>query len=126
MSSGATQKKWLKAVIKQLNAMEGVETEVLQYGHYKLTIHFNGASRFVTMGVSPGNSWIAQKKQYKNLCKEMTALGIKEQLKYVAAKVSTAAGAKRQEELRAWQTVWQTIRKAEKSLDRELRLFRVQ
>ena len=70
------------------------------------------------MGGSPNNSWRAQKEQYKNLCKEMTALGIKEQLKLVAASISTAAGAKRQEELRAWQTVWQTIRKAEKSLVR--------
>ncbi len=126
MSSSATQNRWLKKVVEQLRSMEGVEYEVLKDGRIALKISHNGESRNVFMAGS-ASDFRAQKNQYSQIRKTLTELGIKEGLKFVAVKRSRnrmspeilAARAKQQKEFNAWQEVWRTIRKAEKSLDVE-------
>ncbi len=123
MSSVATQKKWLKLTVKSLEAMKGVTTELVVKNHIKLHIRYLGKSRFVSMSKSPSDVR-TQKNQYRDISRTLTELGIEERLKFKAARrsgnpsSSSADDSERLDELQAWQAVWRTIRKAEKSLDR--------
>ncbi len=117
MNTTSTQKRWLKRVGKQLQAMEGVETSTEIKSRITLLIKFNGKRRKVFVDGSPSDPHV-QKLQYRRIRKTLTELGIREQPAFAAPKVSSASGAGRQAELRAWQEVWRIIRKAEKSLDR--------
>ena len=129
MSSSVTQDPWLRKVVEQLRAMEGVEYDVLKDGRIALEISYNGDSRKVLMADS-ASDFRAQKIQYGQLRKTLTELGIKEGQKFVAAKRSRkpmsqemlAARAKQQKEFDAWQEVWRTIRQAEKALDVEFEI----
>jgi hypothetical protein len=126
MSSGATQKKWLKAVFKQLSAMDGVEYEMISNGHLKIKIRANDKIRTMNWSNSPKSTRV-QKEQYKQLRAALLELGVNEKLKFVAAKrganpssSSAADSEQHKERLNAvgWSFVWREIRKAEKSLDR--------
>ena len=129
MSGSATQDRWLKKVVEQLRAREGVEVETLKDGRIALEISYNGDSRKVFIAGS-ASDFRAQKNQYSQIRETLTELGIKEGLKFVAAKRSRkpmspemlAARAKQQKEFDAWQEVWRTIRKAEKALDVEFEI----
>jgi hypothetical protein len=129
MSGSATQDQWLEKVVEQLRSREGVEYEALKGGRMALEISYNGASGTVILAGS-ASDFRAQKIQYGQIRKTLTDLGIKEGLKFVAAKRSRkpmspemlAARAKQQKEFDAWQEVWRTIRAAEKSLDVEFEI----
>ena len=120
MSSVRTQRKWLKAVIKDIRSKKGVEVETINNGHYKIIIRFKGNQRIVVMGASPKNSRIAQKQQYAQLRRAMEELGIEEKIKFRAEKrlPKTPDQKSRDREIDDWQSVWDLIRRAEKSLDR--------
>ena len=129
MSDSAAQNRWLKAVVEQLRAMEGVEYEALKDGRTALVISNNGDSKKVFMAGAAGD-FRAQKSQFGQLRKALTELGIKEGMTFVAAKRSRkpmspemlAARVRQQKEFDAWQEVWRRIRKAEKSLDVEFEI----
>ena len=129
MSGSVTQDQWLKKVVEQLRAREGVAYDAREDGRIALTISYNGDSKKVVMAGSAGD-FRAQKNEYGQLRKILTDLGIKEGQEFVAAKRSRkpmspemlAARAKRQKEFDAWQAVWRTIRAAEKSLDVEFEI----
>ena len=129
MSDSATQDQWLKKIVEQLRAREGVEYDALKDGRIALTISYNGESRKVFLAGS-ASDFRAQKTQYGQMRKTLTELGIKEGQEFIPAKRSRkpmspemlAARAKRQKEFDAWQEVWRTIRAAEKSLDVEFEI----
>ena len=129
MSGSAPQNPWLKKLVAQLRAMEGVAYEVLKDGRIALEISYNGESRNVFLAGSAGD-FRAQKNQYGQLRETLTGLGIEEGLNFVAVKRSRkpmspeilAARAKQQKAFNAWQEVWRTIRMAEKSLDVEFEI----
>ena len=130
MAGSATQDQWHKKVVEQLCAREGVEHEDLNDGRIALKISYNGASRNVFLAGSSGD-FRAQKNQYRQVRKTLTELGIAEGQEFAAAAKRSrrpmtpamlAARAKQQKEHEAWQEVWRTIRKAEKSLDVEFEI----
>jgi hypothetical protein len=132
MSASATQDQWLKTVVEQLCAREGVECEDLTDGRIALEISYKGENKKVVLAVSDGD-FRSQKTQYGQIRKTLTDLGITEGLTYVAPKRSRiplsqemlAARAKQQKEFDAWQELWRTIRQAEKSLDVEFEIIQM-
>jgi len=110
-SSQRTQQKWLRGVIKQLNSMEGVSTDVSQKGHIRLEITYFDKTKIVRMSNTP-SAPSAQKAMYRDLRRTMTSLGIEEQVKFRHAMMNRSATDDE------WQLVWREIRKAEKSLSR--------
>ena len=72
------------------------------------------------MGSLPKNPQHAQKQQYAHLRKAMEELGIEEKIKFRAERrlPKTPDQKNRDREIDEWQSVWDLIRRAEKSLDR--------
>jgi hypothetical protein len=126
MPTSATYDRWLKKIVEQLRAIDGVEHDVLENGKIALKIIHNGKSRDVQMASTASEIRI-QKDQFNQLRDILTDLGVTEGQTFVAAKRSrkpmspemAAARARQQKEFEDWQEVWRIIRKAETSLDRE-------
>ena len=129
MSDSAEQNRWLNKVVEQLRSIDGVEHEVLDDGRITLEISYNGEIRKLFMAGS-ASDYRALKSQYSQLRETLTDLGIKEGLKFVAARPSRRpmsqemlpARAKQQKEFEVCQEVWRVIRKAEKALDVEFEI----
>jgi hypothetical protein len=129
MPASATQNQWFAKVVEQMLAIEGVEEEILNDGRVALRILYNGASRKVNV-VGGVADYRTQKNQFRQVRKTLTELGVKEGEPFVAQTRARravtpemlAAREKQKQSYEAWQELWQTVRKAENSLDAEWEL----
>jgi len=129
MPASATKTQWFSKVVDQMLSIEGVEAESLNDGGMGLCILYNGASRKVSVSGDMLDYRI-QKNQFRQVRKTLTELGIREGQPFVAPPRARravtpemlAAREKQRQAYEAWQDVWQTVRKAENSLDAEWEL----
>ncbi len=132
MSGSDEQNRWLSRVLEQLRAIDGVTCEATSDGRIALEISHEDATRKLSMA-GTASDYRALKIQYGRLRKALTALGIEEGQKFVAARRSQraispemlAASAQRRQAFEAWQELWRTIREAEKSLDVEFEIIQM-
>lgn len=124
MSSDATHLQWLNSVLVQLRAFDDVAYELAEDGRVRLIISHNGVSR--ELFVDPtDDEYRVQKIQYAEIRNTLTQLGIEEGRSFAVPKLPRrpmtpqmrATREKQKIEFDAWQEVWHTLRKAEKTLD---------
>jgi hypothetical protein len=126
MSRSATQDQWLDTVLDQLRVLDGVDCEDAEDGRIRLEISRDGESRELTIDAGDID-YRAKKIRYGVLRDALTGLGIEEGMTFVAPPLPRrpmtpqmrAAREQQKYAFDAWQEVWKTLRKAEKSLDVE-------
>ena len=126
MPVSGTQLRWNARVVEQLDAMDGVTTDVKDGRKHVIKMENEGRTAEAVLAVTQAD-YRELKDQYARLREALSGLGIEEGAHYVsppppvsgrpATPQMRAARQKQKQEFEAWQDVWRMLRKAEEALE---------
>ena len=126
MPVSGTQLRWNARVVEQLDAMDGVTTDVKDGRKHVIKMENEGRTAEAVLAATQAD-YRELKDQYARLREALSGLGIEEGAHYVpppppasgrpATPQMRAARQKQKQKFEAWQDVWRMLRKAEEALE---------